>query len=92
MTKSRSRGKDLHGHVVGFCGSAGKDDLSGIGSNQVCHLLLTVGETTHSFFHSDLEKIMMATAKAHNLHNVDSTKKSKQKNDVPLLKQDALTS
>lgn len=47
---SKSRGKDLYGHVVGLCSSAGKDDLSGISSNQVCHLLLRVKETTDSYF------------------------------------------
>lgn len=32
--------KHLYGHVVRLCSSTGKDDLSGISSNQVCHLLL----------------------------------------------------
>lgn len=30
----------LNGHVVGLCGSAGEDDFSGIGSNEIGNLLL----------------------------------------------------
>lgn len=51
---------DLDGHVVGFGGSAGEDDLSGICANQISHLLVRVTENTQSVsFAQILQKTML---------------------------------